>query len=179
VKAAVLVAALLFAFVEPMRASAASFVVRGDTRIGTFAVKTDATFGGAIEAFGEPNSIRRQRMSCTAGWRNYGLTIYFYNLGGQNPCAPESGYFGKAVMRGSRWRTASGLRIGMPVGSILRYHPRATWHYGERGFWPSGWWLVTRMSLYGPGSSSYPGLLAETRNRLVFGFHVRYQAGGD
>ena len=178
-KAAFLVGTLLLVLAEPAGASAASFVVRGDTRIGTFAVKADGTLGGAIKAFGKPGSIRRQGLSCTAGWRNYGLTIYFYNLGGQNPCALRSGHFGRAVMRGSRWRTASGLRVGMPVSAILRYHPRAPWYAGIRGYWPSGWWLVTSTSPYGPGDALYPGLLAEARNARVYAFHVRYQAGGE
>jgi hypothetical protein len=178
-KVAFLAATLLLALASPMRASAASFVVRGDTRIGTFAVKADGTLSGAIRAFGEPDTIRGQGESCTAAWPSYGLTIHFYNLGGQNACTPQFGYFSRAFMRGRRWRTASGLRIGAPARSIRRYHPRATWHPGLRYGWPPGWWLVTRTSPYGSGDSRYPGLLAETRDARVFGFQVRYPAGGD
>ena len=158
--------------------SSASFVVRGDTRIGSFAVKKDGTLSGAIGAFGEPAHLRRRYESCVATWPGYGLTMDVYNLGGQDPCTPEYGFFSRAVLHGRRWRTASGLRIGMPSRMVLRLHPHATWHRGERGFWPSGWWLVTRGSPYGD-HSGYPGILAETRNGRVFAFHVRYPAGGD
>ena len=170
---------LLLAVAEPAHASAISFVVRGDTRIGTFAVKADGRLSGAIRAFGEPDSMRGRAESCTASWSSYGLTIYFYNLGGQNACSPQYGYFSRAIMRGDRWRTASGLRIGAPARRIRHYYPRAAWHSGERHFWPSGWWLVVRPSPFGPGDVPYPGLLAETRNGRVSGFHVRYPAGGD
>jgi hypothetical protein len=178
VRLAILTVAILFAGTSAERASALSFVVRGDTKIGTFAVKADGTLFGAIRAFGDPDSLRGRAESCTAAWGTYGLTIQFYNLGGRNACTPQYGFFSRAFMRGGRWRTGSGLRVGVPVRWILRFHPRATWHPGERHFWPSGWWLVTRRSPYGNGGQ-YPGLLAETRNGLVFGLQVRYAAGGD
>jgi hypothetical protein len=182
VRRAVTVAACAVAALEGLPASAGaqtrSFVVRGDTRIGAYRVQADGTLGGAIEAFGEPTGIRRRGLSCTAVWQPYGLTIRFYNLGGENPCSPRFGYFNKAVMRSTRWRTASGLRIGAPARSITRLHPRATWHLGTRGFWPSGWWLVTRYSIYGEGSY-FPGLLAELGNGRVVGFHVTAYKGGD
>ena len=176
---AAVVATLLVMAATREPASATSFIVRGNSKIGAFAVKADGTLFGAIRAFGNPDSLRGRRESCIAVWGAYGLTIHFYNLGGQNACAPQYGFFSRAFMRGKRWRTASGLRIGAPVRLILRYHPRATWHPGERYFWPSGWWLVVRTSPYGPGDTPYPGLLAETRKGLVFGFQVRYAAGGD
>jgi hypothetical protein len=175
---AILTATILLGASTAERASAVSFVVRGDTKIGTFAVKADGTLAGAIRAFGDPGSVRGRRESCTAAWGAYGLTIQFYNLGGQNACTPRYGFFSRAFMRGRRWRTGSGLRVGVPARSILRYHPRATWHRGKRYFWPSGWWLVTHTSPVG-GGGQYPGLLAETRNGRVFGFQVRYPAGGD
>jgi hypothetical protein len=39
-------------------AAAPSFVIRGDTRIGTFAVQSDGSLAGAIRAFGTPR-LRR------------------------------------------------------------------------------------------------------------------------
>jgi hypothetical protein len=72
--------------------AAPSFVIRGDTKIGTFAVQTDGSLAGAIRAFGAPR-LRRSGEACTATWAAYGLTMSFYNLGGQNPCTPRYGRF--------------------------------------------------------------------------------------
>jgi hypothetical protein len=162
----------------PTKASGAVFfVVRGDTHIGSFPVKRDGTLGGAIWVFGEPTTLRKAPYrSCTGTWPEYGLTIDFFNLEGLNPCSPDHGYVSRAVMHGKRWRTASGLRIGMQTRSIQRFHPRAKWHRGQRHFWPSGWWLVTRRYPTVGGGPEYPGLLAETRNGRVFAFHVHIGA---
>jgi hypothetical protein len=149
VKTALLVAAMLVASVLPARTfGAVSFVVRGDTRIGSFAVKADGKLSGAIRAFGEPTRLRRRIESCTATWPTYGLTIYVYNLGGHDPCSPQYGYFSRAVMHGDRWRTS-----------------------GERHFWPSGWWLVTRGSAFGAGDTSTSAIrLAATSGQGRGGF---------
>jgi hypothetical protein len=173
-----LVGTSLAAASAPVDATARSFVIRGDERIGTFAVKTDGTFRGAIRAFGTPSGSYGSGETCTAIWRQYGLTIFFYNLGGQDACVPKYGYFSKAIMAKGIWRTASGLRVGMPTRAIRRYHPNATFHRGIRYAWPSGWWLVTRTSYFGDGGQ-YPGLLADTRRGRVFALQVRYPAGGD
>jgi hypothetical protein len=106
------------------------------------------------------------------------LTMSFYNLGGQNPCAARTGRFSRAVMHGTRWRTDKGLRIGMPSTVIRRYYAKATFHRGQRFYWPSGWWLVTRRQIIG-GPGFYPGLLAETAHGVVISFQVRFPAGGD
>jgi hypothetical protein len=116
--------------------------------------------------------------ACAAIWQAYGLTILFYNLGGANPCTPAGGYFSRAIMRGRRWRTGKGLAVGMRATRVRRFYPRAAWHRGLRGYWPTGWWLITRRSPFG-GGEGYPGLLAETRNGRVFSLQVRYPAGGD
>lgn len=166
------------AFMSAGAAQAApSFVIQNDTRIGSFAVKTDGSLAGAIRAFGRPR-VRRGGEACTATWTQHGLTMSFYNLGGGNPCTPRFGRFSKAVVHGTRWRTDTGLRIGMASTSIRRYYPRATFKRGLRFYWPSGWWLVTRRELFG-GGGTYPGLLAETRGGKVISFRVRYPAGGD
>jgi hypothetical protein len=154
-----------------------SFVVQGDTKIGSFAVKADGSLGGAIRAFGQPR-LRRTGEACRATWKPHGLTMSFYNLGGANPCTPRFGRFSKAIMHGTRWRTDKGLQIGMPSRLIRRYYPRATFRRGLRFYWPSGWWLVPRPELFGDGGT-YPGLLAETARGSVSSFQVRYPAGGD
>jgi hypothetical protein len=177
----VLVAAALAVVVPASSASSgASFTIRGDYRIGSFRVKADGTLGGVIAAFGEPDTLRRRfAEACNAVWRSSGLTILFNNFGGQNPCTPEGGRFARALMHGRRWRTGSGLRIGMLASAVSRYYPRATYRRGVAGFWPSGWWLVTRRSPFGTGDTRYPGLLAETQSGRVAAFYVSFPAGGD
>jgi hypothetical protein len=157
--------------------AAPSFVIRGDTKIGTFAVQTDGSLAGAIRAFGAPR-LRRSGEACTATWAAYGLTVSFYNLGGQNPCTPRYGRFSRAITHGPRWRTDKGLRVGLPSSVVRKYYPRAAFHRGLRFYWPSGWWLVTRPERFG-GTGTYPGLLAVTGNRTVVSFQVRFPAGGD
>jgi hypothetical protein len=177
-RTAVAVAALVLVTPAAHGAQAPSYVVQADARIGHFAVKRDGTLGGAQRAFGAPSSLRRTGESCVANWRAHTLTIFFYNLGGQNPCTARHGFFSRAVMGGTRWRTAKGLRIGQPVSALRRLYPDAEFRRGLRGVWPSGWWLVTRRTPFGLGGS-YPGLLATTRQGLVNSLQVRYPAGGD
>jgi hypothetical protein len=154
-----------------------SFVIQGDTKIGTFAVKADGSLAGAIRAFGAPR-LKRTGEACLATWPQYGLAMNFYNLGGQNPCTPKFGRFSKAISHGTHWRTNKGLQIGMPSTAIRRYYPRAIFQKGLRFYWPSGWWLVTRREIAG-GPGFYPGLLAETARGKVISFQVRFPAGGD
>jgi hypothetical protein len=156
------------------------FAIRGDVRIGAFAVKANGTLAGAIEAFGEPDMLRRlyRGTGCLAIWSRHSLRIDFYNLGGQDACEPRSGRFARAIARGSHWQTTKRLKVGDNVRKLRRLYPSASFQPGARGFWPSGFWLVRRYSIYGEGSY-YPGLLAEIRGGRVVAFHVRYPAGGD
>jgi hypothetical protein len=173
-------AAWLFAGTASAAPSARTFAIRGDVKFGSFAVKANGTLAGAIAAFGEPSSLRRRYrgQGCLATWRRHGLRIDFYNLAGRDACEPSSGRFGRAIARGRHWQTTKRLKVGDSVPKLRRLYPAARFHRGERGFWPSGFWLVHRYSVYGDGSY-YPGLLAETRAGTVVAFHIRYPAGGD
>ena len=160
-------------------AATPTYGIVADERIGSFRVKADGTLGGAIGAFGRPTTIKpTSDSSCTSTWRPIKLTLFTYNLGGQDACSPQFGHFGRATMRGPAWRTTKGLRVGDPVARVRRLYPRARFHRGQRFFWPAGYWLVERKERFGTGGT-YPGLLAEIRGGRVTGFHVRYQAGGD
>lgn len=64
-------------------ASAHTFTIRGDWKLGSFAVKRDGTLRGAIDAFGIPRGRDRQGVSCIVRWPRHGLRIAFYNLGGR------------------------------------------------------------------------------------------------
>jgi hypothetical protein len=159
-------------------ASAHEFTIRGDHRIGSFAVKEDGTLGGAIQAFGRPGDKHRNGSSCTVRWGRHGLKILFYNLGGENPCSPDHGFFARARMQGPHWQTNRGLEIGDRRRKLRNLYPNARYHAANPGFWPAGWWLVPRSSPFGSGGS-YPGLLARMAERRVSQFHVRHPAGGD
>jgi len=159
-------------------ASAHVFTIRGDWRMGSFAVKRDGTLRGAISAFGMPGDKNRDGSVCIVRWPRHGLKIRFYNLGGQNPCRPAFGYFSNARAKGRHWRTGRGLEIGDPRRRLKSLYPNAQFHPAEPGFWPAGWWLVRRWSPIGSGGY-YPGLLARMQDRHVVEFHVRYPAGGD
>jgi hypothetical protein len=161
-------------------APAHTFAIRGDVEIGAFAVKANGTLAGAIDAFGQPTTLSRlyRGQTCLATWTKHGLRIDFYNLGGHDACQPRHGRFARAIARGPHWQTTRRLKIGDSVRRLVRLYPTARLQRGERGFWPSGFWLVRRYSIYGEGSY-YPGLLAETRAGTVVAFHVRYPAGGD
>jgi len=162
--------ALLFA---QEAAPVPTYVVRGDYKIGRYQVKLDGTLYGAIRAFGTP-LLERSYDSCLAGWPAIGLRILFYNLGGQDPCLPQYGYFSFAVMTGRHWRTGKGLRIGDPERRLFAlYSPRE-----RTGAW---WWLVTRRTLVGdcPRGCFYPGLEAKVHNGWVVALRVNYPAGGD
>jgi hypothetical protein len=149
-----------------------SIVVRGDVQIGRFLVQRDGTLDGAIRAFGRPTSLRRGRYkNCTAQWRPIGLRIAFYNLGGQNPCVRQYGYFSNATMVGRHWITARGLRIGDPARKLYVL-------YSPRRFSGSWAWLLTRWSPYGDGVY-YAGLAGKIHDGWVTAFRIRYAAGGD
>ena len=147
------------------------FVVYADTRVGHFRVKADGTLGGAVREWGQPTTRVRSRRdgTCTLRWRPYGLTMTFYNLGGQDPCAARTGFFGSAVITGGRWMTASLLPIGAPVSTLRQRHPRAGRRAGTQ--W---WWLVRRLTPIGEG-----GLEAKVHRGRVTAFRVTYQAGGE
>lgn len=144
--------------------------------IGGYAVKRDGTLGGASRQFGPPSRVRRDTASgwngCVLSWRSLGLRIYFYNLGGADPCDGQTGRFRDALVTGKQWRTANGLRIGQPARLIKRYHPRARKLDGA-------WWaLVTRSWPYGEGGT-YAGLAAKVNRGSVSAFSIYFQAGGE
>ena len=174
-KLAVLVAALAAAL--PAGDAAAALVVRGDNFIGDYHVKKNWTLEGAIDAFGAPTRVvQKYQDICTVSWRHLGLRMRFYNLGGQDACAPRYGYFSHAVIKGDDWRTARGLAIGYPVSKLRELYPKARYHSDR--YYGRGYWLVTRDTPFGVGGT-YPGLMARTCDGRVVGFVVRFPAGGD
>jgi hypothetical protein len=87
----------------------------------------------AVAAFGEPSSVDRRGELCRRSWSDLGLTIDF--AGPPDPCGPE-GRVKTIRLRGPRaveagWRTAEGIRPGMPVSAALRRYPDARRAGGE------------------------------------------------
>ena len=87
----------------------------------------------AVAAFGEPSSVDRRGEVCRRSWSDLGLTIDF--AGPPDPCGPE-GRVEEIRLRGPRaveagWRTAEGIRPGMPVSAALRRYPDARRAGGE------------------------------------------------
>jgi hypothetical protein len=174
----VVVSGIALSFAPQGSAAPSSFVIQWDYKIGGYTVKEDGTLFGAIKEFGEPTSLRRggRRLrgwnACVARWRQLGLRIVFYNLGGQDPCKPQYGYFRDALITGKQWRTSKGLRVGQPWRYIFRYYARPMTRNGT-------WWsLVRRRWPYGSGGT-YGALSAKVMNGWVIAFQVYYQAGGE
>ncbi len=145
-----------------------ALVIQADWKLGAYAVKRDGSLAGAIAAFGKPTGRWRTGYGCTVRWRPLGLQIFFYNLGGQDPCSPEGGRFGTALVTSRAWRTAKGLRVGDSLARLRHFFPKATRH----GSW---YWLVVRFGTAG----FYPGLQAQIVRGRLAALALNFQAGGD
>lgn len=128
--------------------------------------------------FGPADVVRREDgvgwRICRASWRSEGLTIYFYNLGLGNPCTPQFGYFGSAVITGKHWRTGKGLRIGDTAYKMNALYRPTRW----TGQWSWLVWGVERIDCALPRGCPTPKLQAKTMNGRVVAFRVYYSAGG-
>jgi hypothetical protein len=138
-------------------------------RIGPFRPSRDPTVGAAVRAFGRPTSrTLTSPESCRVEWRRLRLRIVFVNLGGNAPgqttCGASSGRAQSFTVRGSRFRTWAGLRVGRPSAEIRTRHPSATFRDGA-------WWLRTAVSPFGD-ESEYAVVSA-----IVAGGRVRALAG--
>jgi hypothetical protein len=131
-----LAAAFLFAGTASAAPSARTFVIHGDAKVGSFAIKANGTLAGAIDAFGEPSSLRRRyrEQGCLATWRRLGLRIDFYNLAGRDACEPSSGRFGRAIARGRHWQTTKRLKVGDSVRKLRRLYSGASSTAASAGF---------------------------------------------
>ena len=154
------------------------FAVRGDVKIGSFAVRADGSLGGAVGAFGVPTSRRHTYGpgTCTAVWARHGPRLLQPRR--RRRVQPRRRPLSRAFLRGPHWMTTKRLRVGDSVTKLRTLYPTARLRSGERYYWPAGYWLVARTSVTGEGGT-YPGLLAEVSGGRVTGFQVRFPAGGD
>ena len=138
-------------------------------RMGPFHPRQSASLASAIRAFGRPSSTKLTRNACVVQWRRLRLRMLFTTLGafgpGQSLCTPSVGLADSFTIRGTRFRTSAGLRVGSPSSSIAQIYPDAEFRSGS-------WWLVTSVSPFGD-QSEYPVLHAIVRGgrvRVIAGF---------
>ena len=66
----------------------------------------------AVDAFGPPSKRSCDRFYCQATWGRLGLTLSVYAGGSRR------NRFVRALVSGSRWRAATGLRVGDTVDRL-------------------------------------------------------------
>jgi hypothetical protein len=142
--------------------------------IGDFEPRRDPTLGAAMDVFGAPGSVRPLGSAgCKVAWPDTGVRVLFVNLGGGGACDPRYGKAQEArVADVVTWRTARGLHVGDRPRKLRRLYPGARRH--GRSFW-----LVTGVSLYGPGKRHYPVLAAAVRDGRVASFKLEVGAAGE
>lgn len=116
--------------------------------IGEFRPSTDPSIAAARRVFGRPSSrTRTSANSCDVRWSTLRLRITFATFGGVEPgqtiCSDRGGAKAQAFrVRGPRFRTWKGLRVGNREERVLELHPNARFRRGS-------WWLKTSRSLVG------------------------------
>ncbi len=120
------------------------------TQIGGLYPQRSPTLRAAIRVFGNPTSRTLTRANgCRVDWRRLRLRIHFENFGatrpGQTTCTASVGRAQSFSVRGSRFRTVAGLRVGNRSSAIRVLHPDARFREGK-------WWLVTAVSPFGDRS---------------------------
>jgi len=152
-------------------ATASSYTIRTSrgfvVRIGAFRTRRDETIAAAERVFGRASSRKLTRGQCQVDWR--GLRIYFANFGGTRPgqtiCSPTVGKAQSFTIRGPRFRTWEGLRVGHRSATVLDRHRAAEFRRGA-------WWLRTAVSPFGDESeyAVVSALPADGRIRVIKGW---------
>ena len=118
--------------------------------IGDFRPSSDPSIPAAERVFG-PASSRREigDTSCRVRWRRLGLEILFtsFDTVGPSRCRGTLGRAQSFKVRGKRFRTWHGLRVGQREAAVKRRHPGAKLRKG----W---WWLSSAVNPIGDGSES-------------------------
>jgi hypothetical protein len=132
-----------------------------------------AAFGAFVESgeydgdrletyFGRPTKRKRGRyLSCEKHWRKLGLTVRLGAIDPEvNPC--YSGRFIGAILKGRRWHTSSGVRVGVRARKAAEAAARGC---TIRLCRTRGYVLSQHYSVCGAGR--YPSVVAETRRGRV------------
>jgi hypothetical protein len=124
-------------------------------------------------AFGRPSSCGgRTPDFVVAEWRGVGVKATFYTLGlGADGCVGRNLYAGVVTLRGPRWQTDKGLKIGAATSAIAGAYPNAT----RKG---SRWVLEFLTSQFG-ATGVFPTLEATSRDGVVRSFVATIGAGGE
>jgi hypothetical protein len=125
--------------------------------IGDFRPSRDASIPAAERVFG-PTSSRRETSasSCLVRWKRLRLEITFTSFDSPGPsrCRGTIGRAQVFKVRGKRFRTWHGLRVGQRERAVQRRHPGAKFRKGA-------WWLKTAVSPYGDPGTEFPVLDAK------------------
>jgi hypothetical protein len=113
-------------------------------QLGSFRVRRDPTYRGAIRAFGPASRCRLVTgpTFVEAHWQPLGLTLLLATYGGmpegETGCTrPDLIHISSIHVMGAQWRTGAGLKIGDSGVRIPRLYPRALFIRRQRA-----WWLV-------------------------------------
>jgi hypothetical protein len=173
----VLVLVSLGAIAVPSSASAAFTINVGRysvTSIGDFRPSRGDSIPAAERVFG-PASSRRQNSdsSCRVRWSRLKLEILFVSFGapGTALCQGTAAHAQTFKVRGKRFRTWHGLRVGMREAAVKRRHSGAELRRGA-------WWLKTAVSPFGDGSE-FAVLDAKVRGGRVSVLRGWIGAAGD
>jgi hypothetical protein len=113
--------------------------------IGDFRPSRDPTIRAAERVFG-PASSRRETSdsSCLVRWKRLRLEINFvsFDIPGPSRCRGTIGRAQSFKVRGKRFRTWHGLRVGQREAAVQRRHPSAKFREGA-------WWLKSAVSPIG------------------------------
>jgi hypothetical protein len=150
-------------------------------------LKSGHTLAAAEKAFGKPASCAGG-VDPTASWPKFGLTGYFATLGAFPPGVTPNGCVSPAwvqpdhfVLRGSRWQTKLGLKVGSTVADIMRLYSNAAKHHFayEQGVSGDGYWLTTRPTPWNGQNAVWGRLIAIVSGGKVTGFDVSLQDEGE
>jgi hypothetical protein len=142
-------------------------------RLGDFRVTADPTYRGAIKALGPASScaLLGAPSVALAVWRQLGVSIKLATFGGLPPgetgcTAPAHIWVWTIRVTSKTWFTSRQLRVGSPVATLRERYPKASKTRGVRGWYSSGYWLVTkRQACIGVCDTDFetvPVLVAET-----------------
>ena len=119
-------------------------------RVGGFLVRSDPTYRGAIQAFGNASSCRLVRGSpanAIALWRSIGVRISLVTYGGmpegETGCtAPDLIHIDRITLTGKRWRTARGLKVGDSGYRLRQLYRLARYRHLGASYFPNSYFLV-------------------------------------
>ena len=146
--------------------------------IGEFRPGVDPSIAAASRVFGRPSSRElTSKNSCDVRWARLRLRITFVSFGltgpGQTVCGDRASNAQTFRVRGRRFRTWNGLRVGASKQRLVDLHPTAEFREGS-------WWLKKTISIFGAGDEEFAVVDAPlTRDDRVRALRGWIGAAGD